>query len=191
VNLPDTTTTLIIVIVVLAIGIVLGMAVNRQVRTQRLKRRFGPEYDRMLEKAGGQRQAERELSTRLDHVKSLPIRSLSKDESERFSRDWRQAQARFVDEPFAALQQANQLIRKVLETRGYEVSDFEQRLADLSVHYPKRVQDYRELHDLAKGPEKSDMDTEDLRQVMLRSKTLFDELATRLQKNSRNIKEEL
>jgi hypothetical protein len=176
---------------VLAIGILLGMAVNRQVRTQRLKRRFGPEYERMLEKAGGQRQAERELSARLDHVKSLPIRSLSKDESERFTRDWRQAQARFVDEPFAALQQANQLIRNVLETRGYEVADFEQRLADLSVNHPQRVQDYRELHDLARAPERSGMDTEHLRQVMLQGKALFDELAARLQKPGRVEKEEL
>jgi hypothetical protein len=187
VNLPTSTTILIVAVIVLVIGVVLGMTINRKIRTQRLKRRFGPEYDRALEEHGDPKQAERELESRLDHVKSLDIRSLSHDEADRLAHEWRRAQAQFVDEPFAALQKANSLIREVMAARGYDVDDFDQRVADLSVDYPGLVTDYRDLHDLARGPEKKGLETEDLRQAMLRGKDLFEKLAE--EKIDRHVKE--
>jgi len=61
--------------------------------------------------------------------------------------------------------------------RGYPVSDFEQRSADLSVDHPEVVQNYRAGHDIALRHRRGEASTEDLRQAMIHYRALFDELA--------------
>ena len=50
------------------------MAVMRFQRTRRLKERFGPEYERIVNEAGDKGKAESELEARLAHVEALNIR---------------------------------------------------------------------------------------------------------------------
>src|SRR5258705_4738736 len=128
----NTITIIIAVIVLLVIGGLLGMVFTRRQRTKRLQERFGPEYDRTVREVGDQRRAEDELEARLGHVKALEIRPLSIEETERFTREWQLTQAEFVDEPLAAVQKANRLLREVMSVKGYPVNDFEQRAADIS-----------------------------------------------------------
>jgi hypothetical protein len=175
----DTTNTITIVIavvVLLFIGGLLGMAFARRQRTKRLQERFGPEYERTVQEVGDQRRAEDELEARLDHVKALEIRPLSPEETDRFTREWQFAQAEFVDEPLAALQKANQLIKEVMGIKGYPVDDFEQRAADISVDYPNLVIDYRELRAIATKRDDEDVTTEEMRQAMVHARALFENL---------------
>jgi hypothetical protein len=175
----DTTNTITIVIavvVLLFIGGLLGMAFTRRQRTKRLRERFGPEYERTIQEVGDQRRAEDELEARLDHVKALEIRPLSAEETDRFTREWQFAQAEFVDEPLAALQKANQLIKEVMGIKGYPVDDFEQRAADISVDYPNLVIDYRELRAIATKRDDEDVTTEEMRQAMVHARALFENL---------------
>jgi hypothetical protein len=175
----DTTNTITIVIavvVLLFIGGLLGMAFARRQRTKRLQERFGPEYERTVQEVGDQRRAEDELEARLDHVKALEIRPLSAEETDRFTREWQFAQAEFVDEPLAALQKANQLIKEVMGIKGYPVDDFEQRAADISVDYPNLVIDYRELRAIATKRDDEDVTTEEMRQAMVHARALFENL---------------
>ena len=175
----DTTNTITIVIAVvilLVIGGLLGMAFTRRQRTKRLQERFGPEYDRTVREVGDQRRAEEDLEARLDHVKALEIRPLSAEETDRFTREWQFAQAEFVDEPLAALQKANRLIKEVMSLRGYPVDDFEQRAADISVDYPNLVTDYRELRAIATKGDDEDVATEEMRQAMVHARALFENL---------------
>jgi len=175
----DTTNTnmiLIAVVVLLAIGGLLGMLFTRRQRTKRLQERFGPEYERTVREVGDQRKAEEELEARLHHVKALEIRPLSAEETERFTREWQFAQAEFVDEPLAALQKANQLIKEVMSIKGYPVDDFEQRAADISVDYPNLVIDYRELRAIATKGDDEDVTTEEMRQAMVHARALFENL---------------
>ena len=72
------------------------------------------------------------------------------------------------------MQRANRLIREVMSTRGYPVEDFEQRAADISVDYPDLVTHYRQLHAIAKKGEA--IDTEEMRQAMVHSRGLFENL---------------
>jgi hypothetical protein len=55
--------------IVIAAAIILAAAIAFvaliRMRTQRLRERFGPEYDRTLEKRGGRRRAEAELGSRV------------------------------------------------------------------------------------------------------------------------------
>ena len=174
----DTTTLLIIGVVTLALiaGALFGAVIGRRQRTKKLQEKFGPEYEHTLHELGDQRQAEHELVARLDHVKALDIRPLTEAEINSFTSQWRATQAAFVDEPLAAMQKADQLIRKVMEVKGYPVEDFEQQVADISVDYPDLVMDYRGLHLMAVKGREEKVNTEEMRRAMVHGRDLFENL---------------
>lgn len=178
----DTTNTAVIILAVViafVIGGMLGMLMNRRQRTKRLQDKFGPEYERTVSEIGDARQAENDLQARLDHVRTLDIHPLSADEIDRFTHDWQLTQAEFVDEPLAALQKSDRLIREVMKTKGYPVEDFEQRVADISVDYPDLVADYRGLHLIALKGANEDVSTEEMRQAMIHGRALFENLVNK------------
>ena len=175
----DTTTVVMIVIaalILLVVGGFLGVAFARRQRTRRLRERFGPEYERAVSELGDQERAEEELESRLERVESLDIKPLSREQQERFVREWREVQARFVDKPVQAVQEADRLVKEVMAARGYPVSDFEQRVADISVDHPDLVTHYRGVHEIAARSEQEEVDTEDLRQAMVHCRAVFEEL---------------
>ena len=178
----DTTNITVIVIAVVVafiIGALLGAVFNRQRRTKRLQEKFGPEYERTINEIGNKRQAEHELETRLDHVKTLDIRPLSAEEIDRYTNEWRGTQAEFVDEPLTALQKADRIIREVMKARGYPVEDFEQRVADISVDYPELVADYRGLHLITVKEDDEEVSTEEMRKAMVHGRALFENLVNK------------
>jgi len=179
--MDTTNTTVIILAVVVAfiIGGMLGMLMNRRQRTKRLQEKFGPEYERTVSEIGDARQAENDLEARLDHVRTLDIRPLSADEIHHFRNEWQLTQAEFVDEPLAAMQKSDRLIREVMKAKGYPVEDFEQRVADISVDYPELVADYRGLHLIALKGANEAVNTEEMRQAMIHGRALFENLVNK------------
>jgi len=145
-------------------------------RTQRLRQQFGPEYERTLKTAGDQRRAEAELAHRQKRVESLKLHELRPEERQSFADGWHATQARFVDEPSAAVQEADDLVKQVMQARGYPMGDFEQRAADISVDHPKVVQNYRAARDIALRNRKGEATTEDLRQAFVYYRQLFEDL---------------
>jgi hypothetical protein len=109
-------------------------------------------------------------------VESLNIRPLAPGDRARFVESWRRIQARFVDGPGEAVTEADQLLGDVMSTRGYPVSDFEQRAADISVHHPLVLENYRKAHEIAVRQTQGQANTEDLRQSMIQYRSLFEEL---------------
>jgi len=169
------------IIIAIALVVVAGVAIwlfVRKRRTERLRTKFGgPEYARAVNEGGGRRQAEARLDKRADRVESLHIRPLGPEDRARFVASWRRVQARFVDSPGGAVTEADQLLGDVMSTRGYPVSDFEQRAADISVDYPLVLANYRSAHEIALRQTRGQASTEELRQAMIHYRTLFDELA--------------
>src|SRR5580658_3735591 len=177
-ELAMSTFTLVIIIGVVLIGIV-GIASAmflRKHKTERLQTRFGPEYTRAVEESGGRRKAEAGLEQREKRVEGFAIRPLAASDRERYLASWRTVQAEFVDDPKKSVTQADQLLGDVMSTRGYSVSDFEQRSADISVDHPLVVENYRAAHEIAVRHASGQATTEDLRQAMIHYRTLFDEL---------------
>ena len=86
---------------------------------------------------------------------------------------------RFVDGPGGAVTEADQLLGDVMSTRGYPVSDFQQRAADISVDHPLVMENYRTAHEIAVRQTQGKANTEDLRQAMIHYRTLFEELVGR------------
>ena len=175
----DTTTIVIAVIagvILLFVGGYLGVVFARRQRTKRLQDRFGSEYDRVLTEVGDQKKVEDELEASIDHVNSLDIRELTDEEKERYTRAWRATQAKFVDHPVVAIQEADELLTEVMEAKGYPVDDFEQRATDLSVDFPELVTNYRGMREITTKSEREEVNTEELRQAMVHSRALFEEL---------------
>jgi FtsZ-interacting cell division protein ZipA len=166
-----------IIVVVLVIALV-RYRQQQSKRHQRLRDRFGPEYDRLVTAAGSANAAERELEAREKRAARYKIRTLSRDEQVRFAARWQQVQAEFVDNPKASLGHADDLLAEVMTARGYPVQDFEQRSADLSVDHPVVVQHYHAAHAIALRNKKDETTTEDLRQAMIHYKALFEDLVS-------------
>lgn len=165
----------IAVIVVIAMAAVVIIASSRA-RSARLQRRFGPEYDRALRASGDRSQAERDLRAREERVRRLHIEELPAGTRTRYMEEWRTVQTRFVDEPKAAVEDADRLVENVMRDRGYPIDDFDQRTADLSPDHPGVVQNYRAAHAIASRSERGEVSTEDLRQAMVHYRTLFTDL---------------
>ena len=172
------TTGLVIIlclIVIAIVGIAALVLLGRR-KTERLRTRFGPEYARVVEESGGRRKGEAGLQEREKRVEGFAIRPLAASDRERYIASWRRVQAEFVDDPKNSVTQADQLLGDVMSTRGYSVSEFEQRSADISVDHPLVVENYRAAHEIAIRHAAGQASTEDLRQAMIHYRTLFDEL---------------
>jgi FtsZ-interacting cell division protein ZipA len=168
--------TLIIVIVVAVVVIVailiVGYRMVRHRRTAQLREQYGPEYDRAVDLAGSQREAESELRGRTKRHEQLELRGLDSSERENFERRWSDIQSQFVDDPSTAVRNADLLVVEVMSARGYPVEDFDQRANDLSVRYPEDTQRYREARRIAQANEDRAVDTEALRQAVTSYRSL-------------------
>jgi hypothetical protein len=173
------TTAIIIICSLIAIAVVTmaAMSFGRKRHSAKLRTQFGnAEYDRAVEAGDSRRKAEAGLDKRADRVEGLHIRALAPNERARYIESWSKVQARFVDSPGGAVTEADQLLGDVMGTRGYPVSDFEQRAADISVGYPLVLENYRLAHGVAVRQTGGKASTEELRQAMIHYRTLFDEL---------------
>src|SRR4029077_20342617 len=94
----------------------------------------------------------------------------------RYAKQWQAVQSRFVDSPKGAVAEADDLVSSVMKTRGYPVSDLDQRAADISVLHPRVVENYRSAHEIALRVGKNAATTEDLRTAMIHYHSLFEEL---------------
>lgn len=169
------------IVAVVVVVVVVGAALwARARRTRQLQSRFGPEYGRTVERFGDHNAAEAELRERTKRREKLPITPLSNEDREVFSARWDATQARFVDEPATAVQDADRLIGDVMRVRGYPVENFEQQAADVSVDHPDVVAEYRAGHRIAEANDRQDASTEDLRQAMVHYRALFRSLVTEI-----------
>jgi hypothetical protein len=172
----STTFIFISVFVGIAILGIAAMILLRKRRTEGLRTKFGPEYARALQESGDRRHAEASLEERTKRVDHFKLRVITPGDRARFTESWRRVQAQFVDEPNGAVTGADQLLRDVMSTRGYPVSDFEQRMADISVDHPRVVENYRAAHEIALRHAQGQASTEDLRKAMIHYRTLFVDL---------------
>lgn len=164
----------VVVVVVVVAVVVLLLASQR--RSRGLRQRFGPEYQRAVERTGDRRAAEKELHHREERRRTLDIKPLPEHVRQRYADDWGRTQQRFVDAPDLAVREANELVTDLMRDRGYPMEDFEQRAADVSVDHPEVVEDYRAASRVARASRDGQATTEDLRQAMVHFRALFDRL---------------
>ena len=168
--------------IILAAAVALGLVAigawlyTRRKQSHRLQEHFGPEYDRTVDELGSRTKGESDLKAREKRVERLDILPLAPPEAARFSEAWQALQGRFVDNPKGVVVQAEQLVRELMEKRGYPMGDFERRAGDISVDHPDVVANYRSAQAIAVRDQRGSADTEELRKAVVHYRALFDEL---------------
>ena len=176
-NLTDPKLIALVAAVIVILAVVTWWYMRkRRSTTADLREKFGPEYDRAVLTHGSERKAEAKLADREKRIEKLNIRDLDAMEHERYSKQWQSIQSRFVDSPKGAVAEADDLVSSVMKARGYPVSEFDQRAADISVDHPRVVENYRSAHAIALRVGKDAASTEDLRTAMIHYRSLFEEL---------------
>jgi hypothetical protein len=176
-HLMDSNLIVLAAVAILIVAVLIWLYMRkRRNTTADLRKKFGPEYDRAVLVHGAGRKAEAKLEDREKRVDKLNIRELDPIEHERFLKRWESVQSRFVDSPKGAVTEADDLVCSLMKARGYPVSDFEQRAADISVDHPRVVENYRSAHEIALRVGKDAATTEDLRTAMIHYRSLFEEL---------------
>ena len=166
-----------IAIAVIAILAAIGWLVYTRKRSEHLRDHFGTEYDRRVsELEGNRRRAEAELTEREARVQELKHQPLSSSERARFIQEWRICQARFVDDPAGAVDDADQLLSDIMHTRGYRIEDRNDRLADLCAAYPDHASDFRQTNELFIKHRSGNASTEELRRAFVHFRSLFDDM---------------
>ena len=170
--------TLIVLAVVAIVVVLLIVFAVRASRRRALRNRFGAEYDRAVMERGSEGRAVAALEERQKRVARFRMVELDASQRQNFIDRWRLVQSRFVDDPAAAVTEADDAVVALMQARGYPMSDFDQRAADLSVDHPAVVTNYRNAHAIAVRNRVGQATTEDLRQAMLHYRSLFDDLLT-------------
>ena len=159
---------IIIAVLVVAAIVVLGPPLVRQLR---MRRQFGPEYDRLAKEIGSKKAAA-ELTERQRRVDALGIHPLAAEQQARYNGEWTAVQERFVDAPAAAVSAANTLIWNVMRDRGYPADDKKASMEALSVYHARPLDGYRK----AQAIRTESASTEELRTALIRYRTLFQDL---------------
>jgi len=169
---------IVTVIIVIAAIVVAAVAagVLYDGRRRWLRRRFGPEYDRLVDERKSRLKAEAELAGREKRVKGLDIRPLDPAAQRRYADEWASVQELFVDAPQQTVADAQRLVMAVMSERGYPTEDSAQVLADLAVDHASTVDDYRAAYGISQRAAGDIASTEDLRLAMIHYRALFRDL---------------
>jgi type VI protein secretion system component VasK len=168
-------------VVAIAVGVVVILAaiawvVYSRRRSRHLRDHFGSEYERAVAERGDRRRAEAELAQREQRIRKLDIRPLSVSDRQRYSQQWMQCQAQFVDDPAGAVSAADELLTEVIRARGYAADNPYDRIADISAAYPQQAPRYRLADELQTRHRRGEGSTEDLRKAFVHYRYIFDEI---------------
>jgi hypothetical protein len=130
----------------------------------------------VVENRDDRRAAEADLRGREKLRAQFDIKPLPEATRMRFAEEWRDVQENFVEQPAQATTEADALITRVMEARGYPMKDFDAQAELVSVDHPDTVENYRFAHAVRQRSQTQEVSTEDLREALLRYRSLFDEL---------------
>ncbi|MEU5441437.1 MULTISPECIES: hypothetical protein [Streptomyces] len=168
--------TIVIIVAVVVILVVVALVLRTTIRRQRLRERFGPEYERTVEAKQSRGAADRDLRAREERHETLEIRPLPSTVRDRYARDWTSVQEHFVDRPDQAVGEADRLVITLMSERGYPTEGYEQQKRDLSVEHAQTLQHYRIAHEINERAGSRETSTEELRSAMVHYRALFEEL---------------
>ena len=161
----------IVIVITLIVVAAVAVVATGQLRRARMRRQFGPEYDRLVKELGSKK-AGAELVVRRRRADELGIRPLSATQQASYGDDWTTVQERFVDAPAGAVAAADKLIWGVMRARGYPANDRDASMEALSVYHAGPLQGYRQVREV----KRDSATTEDLRKALIQCRALFEAL---------------
>jgi hypothetical protein len=166
----------IAVVVAVAVALLLVLALVRiRRRRAHLKEQFGPEYTRAVSDVGTG-DAERRLGEIEQTRKELELRPLAAAARERYLDEWRRTESRFVNDPRDSARDAEGLVLRALEERGYPREEDSERLVALVAFDQPDVADrYRHGHAMLENVD-GEQGTENLRKAMLDFRSVLEDV---------------
>jgi hypothetical protein len=165
----------IAVVVIVIIALVVLLLTRR--RSRRLKKQFGPEYDRTVERLDSKDAAHDELERRAERHDSYELRNLDDAERDRYVQRWRLLQRQFVREPANGLLEADKVLTGLLHDVGYPTGSFDQQVADLSVEHADVTTEYRSGRAVVRDVHHGRAGTEEIRLALLQYRAVFERVA--------------
>ena len=163
--------TIILIVVILVIVAVAAAVMSMRMRRGAAERDLGgPEYDRLVDDIGPRR-AKAEFDKRRQRVDGLGIKPLSAERRSSYTGQWDAAQEQFIENPAQAVSAAGSLVTAVAADRGYEVSEHDQLMTDLSVYHGRHLDGYRHARQTTERA--GEATTEALRRALLDYRGLF------------------
>lgn len=157
----------VVIVVIVAVIVAVLRRRKRQERSDRLRSRYGPEYDRTVERADSRSDAEQELEERQERHDRMRLRDLDAEERRSLLARWEDLQASFVDGPASAVRGADVLLDDLARARGYPDAPADRRLDDLAVDHSDEVHAYRQASN-------GGTDVDDERRRLLAARGLFE-----------------
>jgi len=170
-----------LLIAIVVVGLI-AVVVSQELRKARLRRQFGPEHERLTSELGSSRKAEAELLARQRRAAKLDIRPLTDEQRTRYAADWTTIQEDFVENPANAVASGRGLLLAMMRESGYP-EDQDETVMAISVHNSSALDDYRQAQVI--GDKSGAASTEELREALLRYRTLFDDLVGGTRRESR------
>lgn len=166
--------TIIVLVVVLVLVAAAAAAASMLIRRRATERNMhGAEYERLAGEVGP-RKAQAEFAKRRQRVDGLGLRPLSDERRTAYTGQWQVAQEQFIDNPAQSVRAASAMIAAVTADRGYDTSDHEQLMKDLSVYHGRHLDGYRRARKVTGRA--GEAPTEALRQALLSYRALFFDL---------------
>src|SRR5215204_928550 len=140
------TTLLIVVLVAVAVLLVAFSAYRRRrqrSQQERARQEYGPEYERLVEERGSEREAERELRERRERVEG-EVRPLSEESLRGYEERWQRVERTFVDDPNSSLDEADRVVEEILVERNFPTDSRQEATEGIGVMHPGVVEDFRE-----------------------------------------------
>jgi hypothetical protein len=162
------------VVVLVILAVVAALASRMVVRRSADRRNFGPEYSRLVDEVGTRR-ANAEYDKRRRRVDGLGITPLTDERRALYRTQWLAAQETFIDNPAESVRSAAALVTATAADRGYQVTDSDQLMTDLSVDYGNQLDGYRSALTVTRAS--GDAATEKLRRALLDFRAMFRALA--------------
>src|SRR5215208_3882966 len=181
------TTLLIIVLVAVAVLAVLLVAFfvfrrrqgqrEQQERQERARQEYGPEYERLVEERGSEREAERERRERVEGE----VRPLSEESLRGYEERWQRVERTFVDNPSSALDEADRVVEEILVERNFPTDSRQEATEGIGVMHPGVVEDFREAQRTYRGATGSEggADLEEMRLAIQKYRSVYERLTER------------
>jgi hypothetical protein len=133
----------LIAVAAVIVGLIIWAAVSasrRKAERERLRERYGSEYDRTLAMHRNTRSAIADLKEREQLHDELELTDLNDADRDLIRRHMASLQYRFVDDPADVMLQTERVVTEVLRAKGYPVAeDRERGLRLFSVDHPEQA----------------------------------------------------
>src|SRR3954470_332882 len=166
------------ILVVLVVAVVVAAVVTFVLMQRRraLREKFGEEYERLVEEHQSTSAAEKELRDRERKHAELDLRELTPEARARYTEEWQEVQARFVDAPEESVVAADEVVTKVLSDIGYPTGEFDDQAAHVSVDHARTLSAYRRAHEITERSTRHEATEDELRQAVLDYRELVTDL---------------